>query len=233
LADHPGEPDLAFEVDRREVVAADLLRRIGVPGPPPTGVVAADGWLMSTARSERAATAVGQAVRDHDRATPLDPGLPLTVLADRVGLPSPDLVAAVVRPPLRLVNGRVVAELAAALPPAAEAAVSALGEDLADTPFAAPTADRLAELGLDPRTVAAAAKAGRLLRLAPGIVLLPGADRTAVTLLSNLPQPFTASQAREQLGTSRRVVLPLLDHLDRSGLTRRLPDDRRVVGDVC
>jgi selenocysteine-specific elongation factor len=29
--------------------------------------------------------------------------------------------------------------------------------------------------------------------------------------------------------TSRRVVLPLLEHLDRARLTRRLPDDRRVV----
>jgi selenocysteine-specific elongation factor len=72
-------------------------------------------------------------------------------------------------------------------------------------------------------------KAGRLLRLAPGIVLLPGADRLATTWLTELPQPFTASEARERLRTSRRVVLPLLDHLDRSGLTRRLPDDRRVV----
>ena len=52
-----------------------------------------------------------------------------------------------------------------------------LAEDLAEAPFAAPTADRLRELGLDTRRIAAAAKADRLLRLAPGIVLLPGADR--------------------------------------------------------
>ena len=41
--------------------------------------------------------------------------------------------------------------------------------------------------------------------------------------------PFTASEARSRLGTSRRVVLPLLEHLDRVGLTRRLPDDRRLI----
>ncbi|HJR40037.1 MAG TPA: SelB C-terminal domain-containing protein, partial [Nocardioidaceae bacterium] len=40
---------------------------------------------------------------------------------------------------------------------------------------------------------------------------------------------FTTSQARVRLGTSRRVALPLLDHLDRSGRTRRLPDDRRTL----
>ena len=31
------------------------------------------------------------------------------------------------------------------------------------------------------------------------------------------------------LGTSRRVALPLLQHLDRRRLTRRLPDDRRTL----
>ena len=39
----------------------------------------------------------------------------------------------------------------------------------------------------------------------------------------------TTSAARQDLGTSRRVVLPLLDRLDRAGLTRRLVDDRREV----
>jgi selenocysteine-specific elongation factor len=58
---------------------------------------------------------------------------------------------------------------------------------------------------------------------------MPGADALAVEELRTLPQPFTTSEARSRLGTSRRVVLPLLEHLDRARLTRRLPDDRRVV----
>lgn len=233
LADHEGEPDLVKEVARREVVGVDLLRRIGIPTAEPSGeVTAAGGWLMSPARAHRVARDVEAAVRAHDEANPLHPGLGLSVLADRLDLPSPELVASVVRPPLRVVNGKVVGERAGTLPPAVERALATLVEDLADAPFSAPTADRLAELGLDSKTVAAAVRAGRLLRVAPGIVLLPGSEHTAVSRLSALPQPFTASQAREQLGTSRRVVLPLLDHLDRSGLTRRLPDDRRVVSEA-
>ena len=50
-------------------------------------------------------------------------------------------------------------------------------------------------------------------------------------MLRQLPQPFSTSEARQALGTSRRVALPLLDHLDRAGLTVRLPDDRRRVRD--
>ena len=232
LAGHDGAPAPAGEVARRGVVEADLLRRIGVPveeSAAPSGVVAAAGWLVGAERAEQAARAIADAVLEHDRATPLDPGLSAAVLADRTGLPSPDLVAALVRHPLRMVDGKVLGPAAGGLPPAVEKALVLLADDLADEPFAAPTAGRLDELGLDTRTVAAAAKAGRLLRVAPGIVLLPGADRDAVERLAALPQPFTASEARQALGTSRRVVLPLLDHLDRTGLTRRLPDDRREV----
>ncbi|HEY0693375.1 MAG TPA: SelB C-terminal domain-containing protein, partial [Kribbella sp.] len=42
-------------------------------------------------------------------------------------------------------------------------------------------------------------------------------------------QPFTTSEARRCLNSSRRVVIPLLERLDRLGLTRRLADDRRLV----
>ena len=184
---------------------------------------------MSADRAQQAAEQVLQTLTEHDRARPLDRGLPLTVLAERVGLPSPDLVAAVVREPLGLVGGRVMAATVADLPVELERALETLADDLAENPFQAPTADRLRDLGLDAARVAAAAKAGRLLRLAPGIVLMPDADKRAVDRLTELPQPFTTSEARSQLGTSRRVVLPHLEHLDRARLTRRLPDDRRVV----
>ena len=40
------------------------------------------------------------------------------------------------------------------------------------------------------------------------------------------------AEARQVLHTTRRVAIPLLEHLDRSGLTRRLPDDRRTVIDT-
>ena len=49
-------------------------------------------------------------------------------------------------------------------------------------------------------------------------------------VLAGLPQPFTLSEARRALDTSRRVAVPLLELLDRAGATRRLPDDRRTVG---
>jgi selenocysteine-specific elongation factor len=58
-------------------------------------------------------------------------------------------------------------------------------------------------------------------------VLLPDAADLAVQRLAQLDQPFTTSQARQALDTSRRVVLPLLAHLDKTDRTVRLADDTR------
>jgi selenocysteine-specific elongation factor len=89
-------------------------------------------------------------------------------------------------------------------------------------PFAAPLADELTELGLGRRELAAAERNGRVLRLTDQIVLAPSAPAEAVIRLTNLPQPFTASQARIALDASRRVTIPLLELLDNQGVTERL-----------
>ncbi|MGB9304563.1 MAG: SelB C-terminal domain-containing protein, partial [Mycobacterium sp.] len=46
---------------------------------------------------------------------------------------------------------------------------------------------------------------------------------------ARLEQPFTTSQARQALNTTRRVAIPLLEHLDVRGWTRRLDAGHREV----
>jgi len=72
-------------------------------------------------------------------------------------------------------------------------------------------------------------RAGELMRISDQVVLAPGADVAAAAVLGRLEQPFTAAQAREALGTTRRTAIPLLEYLDSAGVTDRLADDRRVV----
>jgi selenocysteine-specific elongation factor len=115
------------------------------------------------------------------------------------------------------------------LPDRVADAVQTVLADLADAPFSAPDADRLRELGLDARAAAAAERAGLLLRLPGNVVLAAGAAEQAAAILTRLPQPFTAAEARQALRTTRRVAIPLLESLDRRGITRRLPDDRRTM----
>jgi selenocysteine-specific elongation factor len=124
---------------------------------------------------------------------------------------------------------RSPAAAAGQLPPRIADAVQAVLDDLAAGPFAAPDTERLRQLGLDARALAAAARVGLLLRVADLVVLAPGADKEAARVLAGLDQPFTTSQARQALNTSRRVAIPLLEYLDRARVTERLPGDLRRV----
>jgi selenocysteine-specific elongation factor len=222
------DASLGAQLAARGLVRRSVLRRLGVPDEPlPDGAVEAGDWLVSAGSASELRTRLAEAVER--LATPLQPGVPEAALAHELGLPDVGLVAALVRPPLRVEGGRVLGDSSSSLPAALASALAALREDLAPAPFAAPPAGRLAEHGLDARAVAALHRSGHVLRVADGVVLLPGADEQAVQLLGTLPQPFTTSEARQALGTSRRVALPLLAHLDRTGRTLRLPDDRRRV----
>ena len=125
----------------------------------------------------------------------------------------------------------VPGDAAGRLPAAVAAAVQTVLDDLAGEPFAAPDTERLRALGLDAKALAAAARAGLLLRVANLVALAPGAAAEAAATLAELDQPFTTSQARQALRTSRRVAIPLLEYLDRARITERLPGDLRRIRD--
>jgi selenocysteine-specific elongation factor len=144
-------------------------------------------------------------------------------------LPSAQIVAALISEPLRLSAGQVFAAADSGLPAELLDAIAEIVKELRGNSFQAPEADRLRDAGLDRKSLAAAERAGLLIRLAENVVLLPGVETAAAQSLSDLPQPFTTSEARRCLNSSRRVVIPLLERLDRLGLTRRLADDRRLV----
>lgn len=220
-----------------EDAAADKLRQKGfvraadfhtlgmpTPGEPVSGDWHADPDVWAALPDKlRAAT------RDWARDHPLEPGLPEDVALRALRLPDRTLLATVTRTAgLVSAEGRVSAPGSDdQLPPKVAKAVSAVLDDLRDAPFSAPDAGRLADLGLGPRELAAAVRAGRLLKVADGIVLAPDAADRARTVLAGLDQPFTLSAARQALGTTRRVAVPFLELLDRKGVTVRLPDDSR------
>ncbi|NJC72421.1 selenocysteine-specific translation elongation factor [Planosporangium thailandense] len=227
LSELDGVPSQADELRRRALVRRGDLERMGVTvsSRPVAGDWLADPDHWSALR-KRLVAEVTRYVREH----PLEPGAPVEVLRHALGLPDRALVDALVAAPLQAREGRVaVAGQGGGLPEPVARAVERVRDDLAGERFRAPEAARLAELGLGPRELAAAVRAGALLRVADGVVLLPGAVEEARAVLAGIPQPFTLSDARQALGTTRRVAVPLLELLDRQGATRRLPDDRRVV----
>jgi selenocysteine-specific elongation factor len=228
LAAWPDPPAASDLLRRHGFLRAGALAAMGILGGPRP--VAGD-WLADPDRWAGLHRQLAEAVAAHAKRDPLAIGMPPEAARAALGLPDRALVEALARGipahgvQVRLEDGYL--RIAPSLPPRVAAAVRAVLADLADAPFQAPEAGRLRELGLDPRAIAAAGRAGLLLRITEQIVLAPGAQAQAARILAGLPQPFTTAEARQALGTTRRVAIPLLEYLDRAGITQRLPDDRR------
>ncbi|MEU8324680.1 selenocysteine-specific translation elongation factor [Nonomuraea sp. NPDC048881] len=212
--------------------AADLLRWHGLlsraeltamgaapDGPPVTGDWFADPGHWSELRR-----------RLTEQVSQRDQGITVEAAARLLGLPDRRLARALVAEPLTVRAGVIVDgdRARAPMPPQVEKAVARLRSDLAGRPFDAPTAERLTELQLTGAALGAAMRAAALLHIGRNVVLLPDAPELAVAVLSTLPAPFTVSQARTALGTSRRVAVPLLEYLDARGHTRRVDNDSRI-----
>jgi selenocysteine-specific elongation factor len=222
LASWPAVPGATELLRRHGLARRSELRAMGVTaGPPPV----AGEWVADPAHWSALGGRLAALAAAHAAEHPLATGMPLDAARAALGLPDRRLVEALAAGQLSVAGG--VLRAAAELPEGLQAAVRELRRDLAAAPFLAPEAGRLAELGLSPRELAAAGRAGLLLRVSDQIVLAPGADEQAAGILAGLASPFTTAQARQALGTTRRVAIPLLEYLDRAGVTERLADDRR------
>jgi selenocysteine-specific elongation factor len=226
--------DLVTEVARRGAVQESHLRRLGLltdaDAKPPAGVRILDDWWVHAATYDAWRRRLQAAVADLHARDPLADGLSRGAARDLLELPDESLLDAIARDAgLEQGGGHVRVAGTRDELGRAEAAVSELVVRLSAEPFRAPEADDLSALRLGVRELAAAERAGRLLRLRDGVVLLPTAPALAMRALAQLDQPFTTSQARQALNTTRRVVIPLLEHLDIRGWTRRLDAGHREV----
>ena len=232
LASRGATLDVAAEVDRRGWARASDLLALGATAEAlaDAGVREYRGVLVSPEQWADWTQALGEVVRATVEADPLQARMPAGAAASALGLPTADLVGPLASDAgLQLVAGHVEVPGRRADLGAAEAGLDALEQRLAQRPFAAPEADDLQAAGLGPRQVAAAVRLGRVLDLGGHVLVLPTAPALAMRRLAALPQPFTTSQARQALDTTRRVVIPLLTELDRRGWTRRIDAGHREV----
>jgi selenocysteine-specific elongation factor len=112
---------------------------------------------------------------------------------------------------------------------------AALVADLDAEPFAPPDLAELARRhGVDHRQLLALTHRGEVVRCGK-VAFSGGAVRAAVARLEEVAAAapdgrFTASEARTAWGTSRRYAIPLLEHLDRIGVTRFDGQHRTLTG---
>jgi selenocysteine-specific elongation factor len=95
-----------------------------------------------------------------------------------------------------------------------------------DRPASPPTVPELGALGITREVVDAAAEAGLIVRVSKDLVFTPELVHAAEAIVRAAREGITVSAFREALGTSRKYALPLLEHFDRSGVTRRRGDLR-------
>jgi selenocysteine-specific elongation factor len=90
-----------------------------------------------------------------------------------------------------------------------------------------PTVKELVHAGFDPALIDAAGRAGVVVRVSPELVLAPAIVSRATALArEHAAEGLTVSALREALGTSRKYAVPLAEHLDATGVTRRVGDLR-------
>ncbi|GAB3195313.1 selenocysteine-specific translation elongation factor [Nocardioides hungaricus] len=224
--------NLIATLARHGAVERSALRRLGLslPDPPPADITEIDQWWVHQPSYAQWRDQVRTIVETAHRQDPLAGGVSLGTLRNQLGHPAGRFLPRLVTDAgLEQADGRVRLPGSTTDLGTAEAPITALEARLTEHPFDAPRADELAALGLGTRELAAAERAGRLLLLDDTVVLLPTAPTLAMRELARLEQPFTTSTARQTLNTTRRAIIPLLEHLDHHGRTRRLDNHHREV----
>ncbi|MEW1811773.1 selenocysteine-specific translation elongation factor [Pseudarthrobacter phenanthrenivorans] len=233
LAGMDPDGDVLGEVAARKAVQLEHLRRLGLlsghqPNVPP-GVEVIDDWWVHAPVLEAWQQQLRNSVQELQDRDPLAPGLSMGAARDLLRLPDERLLAHIISGAgLKQEAGHIRLPGSRGLGPV-EPAIAELERRLTAHAFQAPESEELAALGLGARELAAAERTGRLLRLRDGVVLLPTAPALAMRTLAGLEQPFTTSEARQALGTTRRIAVPLLEHLDSRGWTQRLDAGHRKV----
>ncbi len=223
-----GDPDrraLALLEARRRAPVGDLAAHSA--GGTAAGAVVVDGEAFAAAELDRlGGRAMAEAAAFHE-ANPLRPGIPTASLASRLGLTLPQLGAVVGRATELVEDGGAVrlADFTWGFGDAEQAAWEAARAALSEAGAAAP---RASQLGLGSELLHALLRDEELVRVADDLVYLPADLDAIVTRVADLVDPFTVAEFRDLLGVTRRQAVPLLEWLDRAGVTARSGDTRTV-----
>ena len=218
--------------ERGAVRAADaaLLTGSGAPGGTVVG-----SWFVRPALFDEVERTVTARLRAHHEAHPLEEGADVgpvraavkaVLRADRVPA-EPELVDSMIQDLADrnvVVMGGATVRLPdhgvslAAHDDTVARLLDAIGGEHATMP---PTVDELERSGIERSVIEAAARAGLVVQVSPDLIFSPAVVDRAMTVVRAAPDGITVSAFREALETSRKFALPLLEHFDRTGVTRR------------
>lgn len=225
-------------VRERGALRADRVPMlVGSPAPPDE---VARGWAIDPALRERWADSVRDLLTAFHAEQPLAKGAPAgdvraaiaRDLRERGGPTDPDLLDVAVddlaaagiverdETTVRLTGHRVALDEDDEL---VRRLLDAIGGEHEAAP---PTIADLQGIGVSRQVLDAAVSAGLVVRISTDLVFTPALVARATEVVRAAPAGITVSAFRESLGTSRKFALPLLEHFDRTGVTRRDGDLR-------
>ena len=179
---------------------------------------------------ERAIEMIDQTHATH----PERPGLDLNVFRAAFRDMAPEIVEALLGDLCRDGFARTGQSIArpkheTSLPPTLEPAAVKIREALAAKPFDPPARKLVAPDHAGRQALQFMIDQGNIVDVSPEIVLRAedfNLMKDAIVRFLSTRGPATASEIRQELKTSRRIIIPLLECLDRRGVTRRMGDQR-------
>jgi len=193
-------------------------------------------WVVDAAWWKEVREAASEAVRNAHRAQPERLGLALSELRSGVGsrLPDPALFDLLVGHMCQngfSQTGTAIRDQShrPKLPPKLEAAGTRIRTALSAKPMDPPSRKELAPDDVAQQALRFLIETGEAVEISADLAMLSqyfAEAREAVRMTLRDKGPTTAGDLRQALGTSRRVIIPLLERLDRDGVTRRQGDFR-------
>jgi selenocysteine-specific elongation factor len=203
-------------------------------------LLVAQDWVIDVSWWNRLCENAAAKIDADHRAHPDRAGLPKAELqkAFEKELPSPGLFEPLLRELTRkgfaesgIILKRATHQLR--LPPHLQAAGDKVRRALSAKPFDPPSRKDLAPDLPSQQALRFLIETGEAIDLGENVILLAGSFQRAVESIRRLLQAHgraTASEIRQALQTSRRVLIPLLEKLDKDRVTRREGDQRVLCG---
>jgi selenocysteine-specific elongation factor len=252
-AQAPADPEVwvATEIEERRVVPvgqvllksrfsaqeiADAVARLEALG----SVVVAQGLAMDAALWKDWKRRAFAAIDQHHRTYPEQAGFPLNDLRALLGKDPivtqvfGALIEALCREGHRKCGATIQrTDHQPALPPALQAQGERIRRELLLKPMEPPSRKQLAPDVPSQQALRFLVQCGEAVELGPDVVLAGSSWTTAVEKIREHLRRHgraTAGELRQELGTTRRLLIPLLERLDRDGITRREGDWRVLAG---
>jgi selenocysteine-specific elongation factor len=194
-----------------------------------------DGWVMETSTWQSQVSKIEELLRSYHKQFPLRRGMPREEMKSRLQV-NPRLFNLFIK---KMVSDKKVVEGGTwiSLPgheirfdPRQQASIKTVMDQCAANPFSPPTIKEMQSIAGE-EVVIALFESGDLVQVSPEVAFRKIDYELFVRKIREYIEKhgqISVAEARDQFNTSRKYILPLMEHLDSSGVTVRDGDFRRL-----